>query len=136
MELVTLGDDSLDNIIFCFGKHSKEVCKKIYGQFWSTRESARLSWKCHQMYTTDKEKKALELRENILENKGVPEVAGIETWISNRINGLDLGLIDLVRFKDEVHVGEKIKKTMVQNSSFFLTKVLMLIVTKSILFCS
>ena len=88
------------------------------------------------MYTTDKEKKALELRENILENKGVPEVAGIETWISNRINGLDLGLIDLVRFKDEVHVGEKIKKTMVQNDSFFLTKVLMLIVTKSILFWS
>ena len=71
------------------------------------------------MYTTDKEKKAVELRENILENKRVPEVDDIETWISNRINDLDLGLIDLVRFKDEAHVGEKIKKTI---TVFFLPK--------------
>ena len=68
------------------------------------------------MYTTDKGKKAVELRENILENKRVPEVDDTETWISNRINVLklsgteveDLGLIDLVRFKDEGQVGEKI----------------------------
>ena len=112
MELVSLDEDNLDNIAFCFGKHSKEVCKKSYVQFWSTRAAARLSWKCHQIYNTDKEKKAVELRENILENKTIPEVDDIETWISNRINVLKLpgtevqdpGLIDLVkRFKAELH---------------------------------
>ena len=28
-ELRALGEDSLDNIEYCFGKHSKEVCKKF-----------------------------------------------------------------------------------------------------------
>ena len=41
-ELCALGEDSLDNIAYCFGKHSKEVCKKFYVQFFSTREAARL----------------------------------------------------------------------------------------------
>ena len=27
-ELISPGEDSLDNIAFFFGKHSKEVCKK------------------------------------------------------------------------------------------------------------
>ena len=52
-ELVSLGEDSLDNIAFCFCIPKKCV-KNV--RFWSTREAARLSWKCHQMYTTDKKK--------------------------------------------------------------------------------
>ena len=68
-ELVSLGEDSLENITFCFRKHTKEVCKTFCVQFWSTREAARLSWKCHQMYNTEYENKAVKLRENILEKK-------------------------------------------------------------------
>ena len=32
-KLVCLGEDSLDNIAYCFDKHTKEVCKKFYVQF-------------------------------------------------------------------------------------------------------
>ena len=50
-ELVSLGEDNLDNIAFCFAKHGKGVCKKIYIQFFSNREAARLSWKCYTSFT-------------------------------------------------------------------------------------
>ena len=49
-ELVSMGDENLDNIAHCFAKHGKEVCKKFYVQFFSAREAARLSWKCYQIY--------------------------------------------------------------------------------------
>ena len=32
-KLVCLGEDSRDNIAYCFDKHTKEVCKKFYVQF-------------------------------------------------------------------------------------------------------
>ena len=32
-ELVCLGEDSLDNIAYCFGKHTKQVCKKFMCNF-------------------------------------------------------------------------------------------------------
>ena len=41
-ELLCLGEDSLDNIAFCFGKHSKDDCKKDYIQFYSTRDAAKV----------------------------------------------------------------------------------------------
>ena len=110
-ELVCLGEDSLDNIAYCFGKYTKEVCKKFYVQFWSNREAARLSWKVHQMVNMENEGKAINLREKILDQKKIPHVVDIEHWITNRTNTLKLagtdvdnpGLMDLVRkFKDEL----------------------------------
>ena len=71
-ELVCLGEDSLDNIAYYFGKHTKKVCKKFYLQFWSNREAARLSWKVHQMCNSENDSKAIELREQILQNKKKP----------------------------------------------------------------
>ena len=112
-ELVSLGEDSLENIVYCFEKHTKEVCKKFYVQLWSTREAARLSWKqCHQMYSTENEKKAAQLREDLLSKTRSPEVDYIEPWIAKRIKLLkltgteveDLGLMEIIkRFKDELH---------------------------------
>ena len=104
-ELVCLGEDSLDNIAYCFGKHSKKVCKKFYIQFYSTREAVRLSWKCHNIYNTEKEKKAVDLREEMLNNRSYPNVEQIETWITSRINILKLsgmnvddpGLMNIVK---------------------------------------
>ena len=91
-------------ITFCFGKYTKEVCKKFYVQFWSSRKAAKLSWKCYKMYTSEIENKAIEQRGKILENKRMPEIDDIETWITNRINILKLpgtevedpGLLDSV----------------------------------------
>ena len=110
-ELVCLGEDSLDNIAYCFGKYSKEVCKKFYIQFYSTREAAKLSWKFHNMYNTEKEKKAVDLREEMLKNRSYPDVEEIEAWMNNRINilklsgaNIDPGLMDIVkRFRYELH---------------------------------
>ena len=56
------------------------------------------------MYTSEIENKAIEQREKILENKRMPEIDDIETWITNRINILKLpgtevedpGLLDSV----------------------------------------
>ena len=42
-ELITLGEDTLDNIAHCFAKHSTETCKKFYVQFFSNRKAVRLS---------------------------------------------------------------------------------------------
>ena len=103
---------SLDNIAFCFGKHTKEVCKKFYVQFWSNREAARLSWKVHQMCSSENEKKAIQLKEQLLQSKSRPQVDEIERWVKNRLNQLrlsgtdvaDKGLLNLVkRFSDELH---------------------------------
>ena len=111
-ELVYMGEDSPDNIAYCFGKHTKEVCKKFYVQFWSNREAARLSWKVHKMYNSEKDTKAIQLREEILEDKKIPDANNIKRWITNRINKLklsgtdveDQGLMNLVkRFRDELH---------------------------------
>ena len=110
-ELVCLGEDSLDNIAYSFGKHTKEVCKKFYVQFWSNREAARLSWKVHQMVNTENEGKAINRKEKKLDQKKIRQVKDTEQWITNRINTLKLagtdvddpGLMDLVRkFKDEL----------------------------------
>ena len=101
--------DSLDNIVFCFGKHSKDVCKKCYIQFYSTREAARLSWEYHNIYNPEKEKKAADLRKRIFKNKPGPEVEDIESWVPNSINLLNLSrtevddpeLMEIVKiFKD------------------------------------
>ena len=103
---------SLDNIAFCFRKHTKEVCKKFYVQFWSNREAARLSWKVHQMCSSENEKKAIQLKEQLLQSKSRPQVDEIERWVKNRLNQLrlsgtdveDKGLLNLVkRFRDELH---------------------------------
>ena len=111
-EILCLGEDSLDNIAFCFGKYSKDVCKKFYIQFYSTREAARLSWECHNIYNSEKEKKETDLRERILENKSCPEVEDIESWLVKSINLLKLsgtevddpGLMEMVKIlKDELH---------------------------------
>lgn len=110
-ELVCLGEDSLDNIAYSFGKHTKEVCKKFHVQFWSNREAARLSWKVHQMVNTENEGKAINRKEKKLDQKKIRQVKDTEQWITNRINTLKLagtdvddpGLMDLVRkFKDEL----------------------------------
>ena len=130
MELVSLDEDNLDNIAFCFGKHSKEVCKKSYVQFWSTRATARLSWKCHQIYNTDKEKKAVELRENILENKTIPEVDDIEIFSfsvaaevsddhineadNDKVGGDDSKVDTAVQFNDKVGGDDSKVNTAVQ----------------------
>ena len=111
-ELVCLGEDSLDNMAFCFGKHSKDVCKRFCIQFYSTRKAARMSWKCHNMYNSENEKKAADLRDRILENKSCPEVEDIESWIAKRINLLKLAgtevdnpeLMEVVKIlKDKLH---------------------------------
>ena len=77
-------------------------------QFYSTREAARLSWKCHN----SENEKAADLRERVLENKSCPEVEDIESWITKRIKLLKLaeteivnpGLMEMVKiFKDEPH---------------------------------
>ena len=38
----------------------KKCVKNV--RFWSTREAARLSWRCHQMYTNDNEKKSSRIK--------------------------------------------------------------------------
>ena len=56
------------------------------------------------MYTSEIENKAIEQWEKILENKRMPEIDDIETWITSRINILkrpgteveDPGLLDSV----------------------------------------
>ena len=109
-ELCALGEDSLDNIAYCFGKHSKEVCKKFYVQFFSTREAARLSWKCHQMYNSEEEKKEVDCREINLKDQSYP-VEKVEKWIIKRMDILklsgtevdDSGLMNIInRFRDEL----------------------------------
>ena len=71
-----------------------------------------MSWKCHNMYNSENEKKAADLRDRILENKSCPEVEDIESWIAKRINLLKLagtevdnpGLMEVVKIlKDKLH---------------------------------
>ena len=64
------------------------------------------------MYSTENEKKAAQLREDLLSKTRSPEVDYIEPWIAKRIKLLkltgteveDLGLMKIIkRFKDELH---------------------------------
>ena len=52
MELVSLGEDSLNFIAHCYGKHGVEVCKKHYIQFFSNQKAAELSWKAYERCRT------------------------------------------------------------------------------------
>ena len=57
---VALGEDSLDSMAHCYGKHV-EVCKKHYVQFYSNRMAAEHSWKsykCCRTLTKEEEKVA------------------------------------------------------------------------------
>ena len=64
------------------------------------------------MYNSENDTKAIQLREEILEDKKIPDANNIKRWITNRINKLklsgtdveDQGLMNLVkRFRDELH---------------------------------
>ena len=55
-ELLVLGEDSLDTIAHCYGKHGVEVCRKHYVQFYSNSKAAELSWKSCRTLTKEEEK--------------------------------------------------------------------------------
>lgn len=77
-----LGEDTLDNIVHCFAKHSNETCKKCYVQFFSNREAARLSWKCLQIFTPikEEEKRAIEMRQSKLSQSSIPTAEKVKSW--------------------------------------------------------
>ena len=90
----------------------KRFVKNSTPQFWFNIEAARLSWRFHKMYNSENDTKAIELREQTLEDKKILDVKDIERLITNRINELklsgtdveDQGLMNLVkRFRDELH---------------------------------
>ena len=81
-ELVALGEDSLDSIAHCYGKHSVEVCKKHYVQFYSNRTAAELSWKAYKRCRTltKEEEKAVNKRAELLSKKKLPAIRDIQKW--------------------------------------------------------
>ena len=72
-ELVSLGEDSLDSIAYCYGKHGVEVCKKHYIQFFSNQKATELSWKAYKRCTTltKEEQKAADTRLEPLAKKSL-----------------------------------------------------------------
>ena len=81
-ELVALGENSLDSIAHCYGKHGVDVCKKHYVQFFSDRNAAELSWKSYQRCRalTKGEKKAANTRLELLAKKNLPTLEQIKRW--------------------------------------------------------
>ena len=81
-ELVALGENSLDSIAHCYGKHGVDVCKKHYVQFFSDRNAAELSWKSYQRCRalTKGEKKAANTRLELLAKKNLPTLDQIKRW--------------------------------------------------------
>ena len=79
-ELVALGEDSLDTIAHCYGKHGVEVCKKHYVQFYSNMKGAELSWKSYQKCRTltKEEEKASATRLELLTKKVLPTFQAID----------------------------------------------------------
>ena len=81
-ELVALGEDNLDSIAHCHGKHNMEVCKKHYVQFYSNKTATELSWKAYERCKTltKEEQKAVNKRAELLSKKKLPAIRDIQTW--------------------------------------------------------
>ena len=117
-QLIMLGEDTLDNIVHCFVKHSTETCKKFYMQFYSNREATCLSWKSLRMFTNiaKEEEKAIEIRQTKLSRSVIPSLENIKLWHQDIRNILKLsedldlsnkGLETLIeQFKNELRVNE------------------------------
>ena len=112
-ELVCLGTENLDNIAYSFAKHSKEVCKRFYVQYFSNREAARLSWKCYSLPKplTQEEQKAVKEREDPLKKKSIPTFKDLQKFydmknqikISSHLDVTDDGLEKLLKmFREEM----------------------------------
>lgn len=112
-EFVALGEDSLDTIAHCYGKHGVEVCKKHYVQFYSNMKGAELSWKSYQKCRTltKEEEKASATRLELLTKKVLPTFQAIDRWykriksyhkVHSHVDVTDVGLENLLeRFRDE-----------------------------------
>ena len=76
IKLVFLGTENLDKIAYSFAKHSKEVCKRFYVQYFSKREAAKLSWKCYSLSKplTQEEKNTVKKRGRSVNGKQCPNI--------------------------------------------------------------
>ena len=81
-ELVALGEDSLNSIAHCHGKHRAEVCKKYYIQFFSNRKAGELSWKSYERCRTltKEEEKASNTCFKLLVKKALPTFKVVHKW--------------------------------------------------------
>ena len=112
-ELVALGEDNLDTIAHCYGKHGVEVCKKHYVQFYSNRKAAELSWKSHQKCRTltKEEKKASKTHFELLTKKVLLTFQAIDKRykrlksyhkVYSHVDVTDVGLENILQqFRDE-----------------------------------
>ena len=107
IELVSLGEDSLDSIAHCYSKHGIKVCKKHYIQFFSNTKATELSWKSYERCRTltKEEKKASNTHLKLLVKKT------IKKWYKDfksyhkvhfNVNVTDKGLEEILeRFQHE-----------------------------------
>ena len=76
--MVTLWEDTLDNIAHRFRKHSPDVCKRHYIQDFKNKIASNLSWKCHQLH--NQPKKGTESCKIKISEKHTPDIKEVNAW--------------------------------------------------------